>query len=60
MSGKISTDSILQSILQELDKNGTVADSKSLVVEGERVLDQQLVLGALKRLQQHEVTFSLF
>ncbi len=49
------SDVIQQMILNNLDENGTISDSRTLRDPNGHPLDQQTILGVLKRLEAHEV-----
>lgn len=56
----VDTEQIQEAILHFLNENGAIENSLFLAVHGKLVEDQQMVLGALKRLAMHEVnSFSL-
>lgn len=48
------SEAIQQLILATLDQEGTIDDTTCLKLDGQ-LMDQQLVLGVLKRLAAHEV-----
>lgn len=51
-----SSDSLQTLILTTLDKDGSIADTRSLQADDATVIDQQAILGVLKRLATHEVS----
>lgn len=51
-------ETLQQIILNTLDKDGSIQDTRNIQVEGESSIDQQVILGVLKRLTAHEVLYS--
>lgn len=52
----VSPDTLQTLILTSLDKDGSIADTRSLKANDGTVIDQQAILGVLKRLASHEVS----
>jgi len=48
-------ETIQHHILKTLDASGTIANTSSLIDKAGTKIDQQLILGVLKRLASHEV-----
>lgn len=55
LSGETTTEALQQLILTRLDVHGSIPDTTALLLDGTAV-DQQTVLGVLKRLEAHEVS----
>lgn len=54
LSGEPTTEALQQLILSTLDAQGSIPDTTALRLD-ETAVDQQTVLGVLKRLEAHEV-----
>lgn len=55
LSGEATAEALQQLILTTLDVHGSIPDTTALLLDGTAV-DQQTVLGVLKRLEVHEVS----
>lgn len=49
-----ASESVQQLILETLERQGSISNTNTLCIGG-KIIDQQLVLGILKRLAGHEV-----